>query len=49
MSNKPNFDIDAAPHALHDGKAIYNLLGINIDGQKELLGLHLSDQEGARH
>lgn len=28
-------------------KAIYTLLGLNIDGRKELLGLYLSDQEGA--
>ena len=30
-------------------KAIYTLLGLNIDGKKELLGLYLSDQEGAHH
>ena len=30
-------------------KAIYTILGLNIDGKKELLGLYLSDQEGARH
>lgn len=30
-------------------KAIYTLLGLNIDGSKELLGLYLSDQEGAHH
>lgn len=30
-------------------KAIYTLLGLNIDGRKELLGLYLSDQEGAHH
>lgn len=28
-------------------KAIYTLLGLNIEGKKELLGLYLSDQEGA--
>jgi putative transposase len=31
------------------GKAIYTLLGLTIDGKKELLGLYLSDQEGAHH
>ena len=30
-------------------KAIYTLLGLTIDGKKELLGLYLSDQEGAHH
>lgn len=30
-------------------KAIYTLLGLNIAGKKELLGLYLSDQEGAHH
>jgi transposase-like protein len=28
-------------------KAVYTLLGLNIEGKKELLGLYLSDQEGA--
>ena len=30
-------------------KAIYTLLALNIEGKKELLGLYLSDQEGAHH
>ncbi len=30
-------------------KAIYTILALNIEGKKELLGLYLSDQEGARH
>lgn len=30
-------------------KAVYTLLGLTIDGKKELLGLYLSDQEGAHH
>lgn len=30
-------------------KAIYTILGLNIEGHKELLGLYLSDQEGAHH
>lgn len=33
----------------YTSKAIYTLLGLNIDGRKELLGLYLSDQEGAHH
>jgi transposase-like protein len=28
-------------------KAVYTILGLNIEGKKELLGLYLSDQEGA--
>jgi transposase-like protein len=30
-------------------KAIYTILGLNIDGKKELLSLYLSDHEGAHH
>lgn len=30
-------------------KAIYTILGLTIEGKKELLGLYLSDQEGASH
>ena len=30
-------------------KAIYTILGLTIEGKKELLGLYLSDQEGAHH
>ena len=30
-------------------KAIYTILGLDIDGKKELLGLYLSDNEGAHH
>ena len=30
-------------------KAIYTILGLNIEGRKALLGLYLSDQEGAHH
>lgn len=30
-------------------KAIYTLLGLNVEGKKELLGLYLSDTEGAHH
>jgi len=30
-------------------KAVYTILGLNIDGKKELLGLYLSETEGARY
>ena len=30
-------------------KAIYTILGVNIDGKKELLGLYLSESEGANY
>ena len=30
-------------------KAVYTILGLTIEGKKELLGLFLSDQEGAHH
>lgn len=30
-------------------KAIYTLLGLNIDGQKEILGIYLSDNESASY
>lgn len=30
-------------------KAVYTILGLTIEGKKELLGLYLSDQEGAHH
>ena len=30
-------------------KAIYTLLGLNLKGKKEILGLYLSDSEGATH
>ncbi len=30
-------------------KAIYTILGLNIEGQKELLGLYLSESEGANY
>jgi putative transposase len=32
-----------------DLQAIYTILGLDIEGKKELLGLYLSDQEGAHH
>jgi len=30
-------------------KAIYTILALNVEGKKELLGLHLSESEGANH
>ena len=30
-------------------KAVYTILGLNIEGKKELLGLYLSESEGARY
>ena len=30
-------------------KAVYTILGLNVEGKKELLGLYLSDSEGARY
>ncbi|WP_345335058.1 IS256 family transposase, partial [Ferrimonas pelagia] len=30
-------------------KAIYTILALNVEGKKELLGLYLSDNEGAHH
>ena len=30
-------------------KALYTILGVNIEGKKELIGLYLSDAEGARY
>ncbi|KXS35306.1 MAG: ISSod5, transposase [Idiomarina sp. T82-3] len=30
-------------------KAVYTILGLNIDGKKELLGLYLCESEGAHH
>ena len=36
-------------HGRFVSKAIYTILGLNIEGKKELLGLYLSDQEGAHH
>ncbi len=33
----------------HVSKAVYTILGINTEGKKELLGLYLSENEGAHH
>ncbi len=34
---------------LYISKAIYTLLGLNIDGEKEILGIYLSDNESASY
>ena len=31
------------------GKAVYSVYAISVDGQRDLLGLYLSDAEGSRH
>lgn len=31
------------------GKAIYTLLGLNVEGQKEIIGIYLSENEGANY
>jgi putative transposase len=31
------------------GKAIYPLLGLTLEGKKEILGIYLSDNEGANY
>ena len=33
----------------YTSKAVYTILGLNIEGKKELLGLYISGQEGAQH
>lgn len=46
--------LDAVHYKVKDdgryvGKAIYTLLGLTLEGQKEILGIYLSDNEGASH
>jgi putative transposase len=46
--------LDAVHYKVKDegryiSKAIYTLLGLTIEGKKEILGLYLSDNEGASH
>ncbi len=48
--------LDALCHSLQDktdghyiNKAIYTVLGLTTDGHKELLGLYMSETEGAHH
>jgi len=33
----------------YGSKAVYTLLGLNLNGEKEILGLYLSENEGATH
>ncbi|WP_228448015.1 IS256 family transposase [Sulfurospirillum diekertiae] len=44
--------LDAIHYKIKDGgkhisKAVYNILGVGMDGKKEILGLYLSENEGA--
>lgn len=46
--------LDAIHYKVRDNghyvsKAVYSILAVNLDGRKELLGLYLSESEGARH
>jgi len=46
--------MDAVHYKVREGgryisKAIYTLLGLNIDGEKEILGIYLSDNESASY
>ena len=53
-SHYPIVWMDAIHYKIKEGgryvsKAIYTLLGLNLKGEKEILGLYLSDSEGATH
>lgn len=44
--------LDAIHYKIKDGgkyvsKAVYTVLGVNMEGRKEILGLYLSESEGA--
>ncbi len=46
--------LDAVHYKIKDdgryvGKAIYTLLGLTLEGKKEILGIYLSENEGASH
>ena len=46
--------LDAIHYKIKDNgrfvmKAVYTILGVNLEGKKELLGIYLSDNEGAKH
>lgn len=46
--------LDAIHYKVRDNghyvsKAVYSILAVNLEGRKELLGLYLSESEGARH
>ena len=52
-SHYPFVWLDAIRHKVKDdgryvSKAVYTVLGLNIEGQKEVLGLYVSESEGAR-
>ena len=51
-SHYPFVWLDAIHYKVHedgryDSKAVYTVLGLNLDGKKEVLGLYLSESEGA--
>lgn len=46
--------LDAIHYKIKDNrrfvmKVVYTILGVNLEGKKELLGIYLSDNEGAKH
>ncbi|HLD09825.1 MAG TPA: IS256 family transposase, partial [Methylophilaceae bacterium] len=46
--------LDAIHYKIKDNgrfamRAVYTILGVNLEGKKELLGIYLSDNEGAKH
>ena len=52
-SHYPFVWLDAIHHKVKDdgryvSKAVYTVLGLNIEGKKEVLGLYVSESEGAR-
>jgi transposase-like protein len=52
-SHYPFVWLDAMHHKVKDdgryvSKAVYTVLGLNIEGKKEVLGLYVSESEGAR-
>ena len=53
-SHYPFIWLDAIHYKVRDNgryvsKAVYTILGLNIEGKKELLGLYLSESEGANY
>lgn len=45
--------LDAMHYKVRDGgvvknRAVYNILGINLEGKKELIGMYISENEGAK-
>jgi len=50
----PFIYLDAIHYKVRDGgvvqsKAVYNVYGLNVDGNRDILGMYLSESEGARH